>query len=223
MNTSTAAASATPYFSLSIKTVDCLACGKALEPCSIEWCRCVARQVSPSCGGCGVCLCKVPDRVRLKFWVDAPEWLRASQALEIRRRTASRPVAALEAIDVLIVDDDEELRMLAAYSVQQMGYRVALAAGGHNALTVLEAYKPRVMITDALMPKMDGRELCQSVKIAHPDVKVIIMTSLYTAAHYKYEAYKKFQADEYLTKPIDFGLLQDLLTRFAPVESGRRA
>jgi DNA-binding NtrC family response regulator len=88
-------------------------------------------------------------------------------------------------VDVLIVDGDEEIRMLAAYSVQQMGYRVVEVSNAGEALEALGRCTPRVMITDA--------QFCQSVKAAHPDVKLIMMT-----------------------KPIDFHHLHRVLVRLAP-------
>jgi CheY-like chemotaxis protein len=202
-------------FTLQMETVPCPACGSALDEYSTKWCCCVGRMVSPSCGACGICLCKVTDRARLEFWRNAPAWLRQRQKAELDHR-ASLSAAEHGPADVLIVDDDEDLRLLAAYSVQQMGYRVVLASGGHDALALLESRRFRVMITDAFMPKMDGRELCQTVKARYPFMKVVIMTSLYKAPHYKYEAYKTFRADEYLTKPIDFGRLYEVMLRMAP-------
>jgi CheY-like chemotaxis protein len=205
-------------FTLQMETVPCPACGAQLGEHTTDWCRCVGRMVSPSCGACGVCLCKVTDRARLEFWRNAPAWVRSRQQAELDHRAATRAQDDGSA-DVLIVDDDEDLRLLAAYSVQQMGYRVVLASGGHDALALLESRRFKVMITDAFMPKMDGRELCQTVKARYPFMKVVIMTSLYKAPHYKYEAYKKFRADEYLTKPIDFGRLYEVMLRMAPTKA----
>ena len=197
----------------SLFIVPCPNCGKDLEAHSAEWCRCVGKEVSPSCPQCGVCLCKAPEATRRAFWRKAPAWLQESRTAEIRRRGGEASSAPAEVVDVLIVDDDEEIRLIAAYSVQQMGYRVAMASTGQEALAAIEQNPPRVMITDALMPRMDGRDLCQAVKTAHPEIKVVIMTSLYTAPRYKYEAYKTFHADEYLAKPIDFSQLRDVLQR----------
>jgi YesN/AraC family two-component response regulator len=84
-------------------------------------------------------------------------------------------------------------------------------------LALVDQHPPRLVITDALMPKMDGRELCRQIKDLDLGVKVIIMTSLYTAPHYKYEAYKQFHADGYLPKPIDFEELHKMMERLCPL------
>lgn len=196
----------------------CATCGQELQAHAAEWCHCVAKRVTPVCTHCGSCLCKSPDREQRQFWQNAPAWLKASRDGEQRRRAAIQRDASVERVDVLIVDDDEEIRMLAAYSVEQMGYTVTSAVGGKEALALLESVKVRVVITDALMPGMDGRQLCQMVKAGHPDVKVVIMTSLYTAPRYKHEAFKTFRADEYLSKPIDFSELSQIMARISPIE-----
>lgn len=201
----------------SLYVVPCPSCAKEMAAHEAEWCRCVAKKVSLTCPHCGVCICKAPERVQRDFWRNAPAWVNDSRAAEQRRRVGAKTAGvAEEAVDILIVDDDEEIRMLAAYSVEQMGYRVAVAGSGKEALAAVERRRPRVMLTDALMPGLDGRVLCQTVKSAHPLMKVIIMTSLYTAPHYKYEAYKTFGADGYLPKPIDFKQLQEALVKLVP-------
>lgn len=118
---------------------------------------------------------------------------------------------------VLIVDDDEEIREIAAYIVTQLGYRAITVDNPTTALDEVERHRPDVVITDALMPRLDGRELCRLIKGAFTGTKVVIMTSLYTAPHYKYEAFRNFKADEYLPKPIDFTQLRDVLARLAPI------
>jgi CheY-like chemotaxis protein len=75
-----------------------------------------------------------------------------------------------------------------------------------------------VILTDALMPKMDGRELCRRLKEAHPQLKVVLMTSLNTASHYRTEAGHVFKIDEYLAKPLRYGELRAALQRVAPLE-----
>jgi len=65
---------------------------------------------------------------------------------------------------------------------------------------------------------MDGRELCRRLKEAHGDqIKVILMTSLYTANHYRTEARHVFKVDEYLAKPLRYDELRAALQRAAPL------
>lgn len=123
----------------------------------------------------------------------------------------------------LIVDDDEEMRHIVEHYVDRMGYETCTAVSAEAALEMIEAAQPHLLITDALMPRTDGRELCKQIKLRYPRVKVVVMTSLYKAARYKSEAYRVFHADGYITKPIDFAELRNVLQRLVPVHQGHPA
>ena len=101
--------------------------------------------------------------------------------------------------------------------VRALGYGAIEAADADQALALTLLYRPEVVLSDALMPKVDGRDLCRSIKgsALTRETKVIIMTGLYKAAHYKYEAFHAFGVDEYLLKPIESAELQKLLERLA--------
>ena len=199
----------------SLFEVPCVSCAEMIAAHDAVWCHCVGKSLSLSCPRCGACLCNAGDAVQRKFWSAAPAWLVASRKMEQKRRAAIDRTGVRKT-DVLIVDDDEEIRLLAAYAVEQMGYSVTVASSASAALDLIDQCLPGVVITDALMPKMDGRQLCQLIKASRPDVKVVVMTSLYTAPRYKYEAFKTFRADEYLAKPVDFASLRLLMDKLMP-------
>jgi CheY-like chemotaxis protein len=116
---------------------------------------------------------------------------------------------------VLIVDDEIDIRKVAFAAISELGYQAIVAASGEEGIEVARTYKPDLILTDAFMPKMDGREMCRRIK-ANPDTaraRVVVMTSLYTASRYKYEAFKEFQADDYLPKPLEFQALRELLEK----------
>jgi len=79
---------------------------------------------------------------------------------------------------VLIVHPDAELRNNARLSLERAGYEILGAGDGLEALRTAYAERPDVVIADAIMPKMDGRELCQLLKsqekTAH--IRVILLT-----------------------------------------------
>jgi CheY-like chemotaxis protein len=76
-------------------------------------------------------------------------------------------------------------------------------------------YQPDLVLTDAFMPRVDGREMCGRLKSnpATSGLKVIIMTALYTAARYRSEAFRDFHADDYLSKPLEFKDLRAVLQK----------
>ena len=79
---------------------------------------------------------------------------------------------------ILIAHPDAELRKNARASLERAGYEIVSAADGLEALRTAIAQRPAVVIADAVMPKMDGRELCQLLKsqekTAH--IRVILLT-----------------------------------------------
>lgn len=197
--------------------VACHHCGHVADAAQSQLCNCLGKERTPVCPHCGQCLCKLPAAQRAEFWRQAPA------ALKLRRKPQRSAVplspASVFSPVVLLVDDDEEIRLIGEQVIEKLGYACLTADRAETALAILETVQPRVVITDALMPKVDGRQLCRLIKMSS-DAKVVIMTSLYTGIRYKNEAHKEFGADEYLAKPIDFAQLQATLERFIPpVES----
>jgi CheY-like chemotaxis protein len=89
---------------------------------------------------------------------------------------------------VLVVDDEPDIRRMAGAAVELLRYGVIFASNGEEGLEVAKAYRPDLVLTDAFMPKMDGREMCRLIKSDRltANAKVVVMTSLYTASRYKY-------------------------------------
>ncbi|MFD0619732.1 response regulator [Paenibacillus sp. GCM10027629] len=115
---------------------------------------------------------------------------------------------------VLLADDEvltlsmmENLIDWEALSLQIVGK----AADGQQALDLIAAEKPDILITDIRMPRMDGLELIKSANAIYPDLKMIIM-SAYGEFNYAVEA-MKYGVMGYLLKPVDeqelIGLLRD--------------
>jgi len=89
---------------------------------------------------------------------------------------------------ILIVEDFEEVRQLAAEVLERQGYKVLEAANGEETLNICEKHEGQIhlMVTDVVMPGMSGRELADRIKSFHPEVKVLY-TSGYaddTIIHY---------------------------------------
>jgi two-component system response regulator GlrR len=78
---------------------------------------------------------------------------------------------------ILIVDDDASLLRLLSLRLQKEGYAVVEASGGEEALGLLEAATPDLVITDMRMGGMDGAALFEAVHRRHPSLPVIILTA----------------------------------------------
>ncbi len=91
---------------------------------------------------------------------------------------APAPEAAAAAHTVLIVDDSAMDRHLAGAIVQKCeDWRPLYASQGREALEMLRQQVPDVVLTDLLMPEMDGLELVRAIRVQHPLVPVILMTA----------------------------------------------
>lgn len=92
--------------------------------------------------------------------------------------TPTQAEPAVAAHSVLIVDDSAMDRHLAGAIVQKMGnWQSSFAGHGLEALQALEKYRPDVVLTDMLMPEMDGLQLVQAIRTRYPLVPVILMTA----------------------------------------------
>jgi CheY-like chemotaxis protein/anti-sigma regulatory factor (Ser/Thr protein kinase) len=79
---------------------------------------------------------------------------------------------------ILVVDDSAMDRHLAGAIVQKLeGWQAIFACHGREALDTLQRQTPDVVLTDMLMPEMDGLELVQAIRVKHPLVPVILMTA----------------------------------------------
>jgi len=83
----------------------------------------------------------------------------------------------LQGQTILLVDDQDAVRRLTARNLRQSKYQVLEAGDGHEALKVLQDHrKVHLLLTDVVMPGMDGRELARRVTEMRPDIKVILMS-----------------------------------------------
>ena len=78
---------------------------------------------------------------------------------------------------LLIVDDDQEVRIIIAEFLEDSGYRVLQAEGGARALALLESYpETRMVVTDIRMPDMSGLELADHVTQRWDGLKIILIS-----------------------------------------------
>ena len=77
---------------------------------------------------------------------------------------------------ILIVEDDEDLRNLLEQLLLRMGYQVALADNGRSALLQMSKQPVDLVVTDMLMPEMEGAETILAVRQHYPDVKILAIS-----------------------------------------------
>jgi len=103
---------------------------------------------------------------------------------------------------ILVVDDDKFLRDFVAASLGKEGYEVVQAEDGEQGLEMVRLEKPDLIITDIMMPVMDGEEFCRRIKTSD-ELKEIFLLVL-TAKSDVHDRIKVLNmgADDYITKPI---------------------
>jgi two-component system, chemotaxis family, chemotaxis protein CheY len=104
---------------------------------------------------------------------------------------------------ILVVDDEDLVRIQIGASLEFDGFRIAQAANGSEALDWLLHNKADVMLTDILMPGKGGIDTIQDAHKLHPDMKIIAMSGrVRTEAVDFLEAARQYGADRILFKPF---------------------
>jgi len=108
---------------------------------------------------------------------------------------------------ILLIDDEEQVRMLFQMALAQAGYRVLTAESGPHGLHLLQHQEVDLALVDIFMPEMDGLELIQRLRATRPSSKIIAMSGGSWEWDYLDTA-KQLGADGTLKKPFS---LQELL------------
>lgn len=123
---------------------------------------------------------------------------------------------------VLVVDDSIDNLTLISLDLQHNGYRVATANNGEEAIKVAAMIRPDLILMDLAMPEVDGLESTRLIRLNEDlkDIPVIALTAFSTEG-FRRAAYQT-GFDGYLTKPIDFTRLYDLMRRLIGVSQSSR-
>ncbi len=118
---------------------------------------------------------------------------------------------------ILVVEDEEGLRLLYKEELEAEGYEVLIARNGKEAIRQLEEGKPDLIILDIVMPVMDGMETLGRIVGKERKIPIILNTS--------YPGYRQdfmsWAADAYVTKSTDLGELKDKVRKLLEKGKGR--
>ena len=121
---------------------------------------------------------------------------------------------------VLIVDDDPATRNGLTELVRAWGFTAESAGDGAEALDRVTDFRPSIIVSDMVMPRMSGLDLLKALSAEVEHIKVILLTAQGTVDT-AVEAVKA-GAEDYLTKPLDPHKLQRLLERLAEINQQKR-
>ena len=114
---------------------------------------------------------------------------------------------------ILVVDDEENIRLLYQEELEEEGYTVDVATNGQEALDKMNTFKPDLITLDIKMPGMDGVETLRKIREVHRDLPVILCSA--------YGEYKQdlttWASDSYVIKTSDLtelkGTIRILLSK----------
>jgi CheY-like chemotaxis protein len=128
-----------------------------------------------------------------------------------------------DAAEILIIDDDAELRGAVAEALQDCGFQVATAGNGREGLDFLRrASAPRLILLDLIMPVMNGWQFC-SEKQADPALAHIPVIALSAAAKMDPASPYYIDVHDVLPKPVDLEQLLSVVRRSLPALPRREA
>jgi DNA-binding response OmpR family regulator len=129
---------------------------------------------------------EVPQVVQDGYW---SIWIAAREGRHMAQR-------------VLIVDDEQNIVISLEYLMKRAGYEVLTAGDGEEALQMIAAHRPDLVLLDVMMPKRNGYEVCQRIR-EHPDwrqMKIIMLSA--KGRDVEVSKGVSVGADLYLTKPF---------------------
>ncbi len=119
---------------------------------------------------------------------------------------------------ILVIEDEPRVAGLIKKGLEEYTYQVDLAFDGETGKTMALSKNYDLIITDIILPKINGIELCRQIRKAKPQIPIILLTALGTTDD-KVEGFDA-GADDYLVKPFDFrelhARIRTLLKRIKP-------
>jgi DNA-binding NtrC family response regulator len=120
---------------------------------------------------------------------------------------------AQQHISLLAIDDDPQSLELVSEALSDNGLRILTADSPERGLELLRRERPQIVLSDIVMPKMNGMELLSRILEIDPAANVILMTAHYSTEA-AVEAIKKGACD-YLNKPISLSVLRERIGKLA--------
>ena len=197
----------------------CHACSILNLSSECEWCLCAGAEQTLVCGGCGSCFCDAPGAWKSEFWDNASAELqdrkrsdRPTATLSLAGQTATRPV-------ILLIDDERIVHSIVSKLLAGFSGTLLHAYDGDAGLRMARQVRPEIVIADALIPKIDGREIARRLKSdpATRSMKVVVITALYKGPRYRAEAFRHYLVDEFIEKPLSGAGLCTVINAMLPM------
>jgi PAS domain S-box-containing protein len=137
-----------------------------------------------------------------------PRYQKEENKIKVLNESQKTPIEGSETI--LVVDDEEGLRELAAEFLSMVGYTVHCANGHIEALNILKHQKIDLMLSDVVMPEMNGYQLSSIVKQQYPSVKIQLVSGHVDRTNIAF--IDKDLHDNLIQKPYSYQILKDKIS-----------
>jgi len=117
------------------------------------------------------------------------------------------------AMKVLVIDDEEKLRANLTIYLEMNGFTVIQAIDGEEGLERLKNDKPDIIISDVMMPGMDGYTMLKEIraKMEYDSVPIIMLTAKESIS----DLYELEGANEFIPKPFEMSVVLDTINKYA--------
>jgi CheY-like chemotaxis protein len=123
-----------------------------------------------------------------------------------------------KATKVLLIEDNVDLLDIIHQFLDAYGFNVVSAKDGAQGLELFASEHPDIILSDVLLPRVNGFQVCEKVKHGDNPVPVVLMSALYKTYNLQQEAKTKYGADEYLIKPLNLIEVAKLLCRLLGID-----
>jgi CheY-like chemotaxis protein len=149
---------------------------------------------------------------------EGDETTHALETTELSEAAVDTEELSLKDFLVLVVDDMVDNTVMLSLDLQHEGYRVVTAADGEQAVKIAAQTNPDIILMDIGMPELDGLGAARKMREneALQTVPLIALTAFSTEGFQI--AARDAGFDGYLTKPIDFNRLHELMRRLLPIK-----
>lgn len=117
----------------------------------------------------------------------------------------------IKSFKILLVEDEEKVRVHLAKSLRYLVGEVKEACDGQEALDILDSYEPDIIISDIEMPNMDGIELIKNIRERNSHILIVVLTAYDTPEYLK--KLIDLHLEHYAVKPIDFNKMIAILDK----------
>src|SRR5207237_9935291 len=118
---------------------------------------------------------------------------------------------------VLVVDDETNVANTVAQILQEHGFETRVAYGGPEAIREVAAYRPDIVISDVVMPQINGIEAAKAIHELCPEARIVLFSGQAITSDLLQTARSQGYSFELLAKPIEINALLDTLGRPSPL------